>query len=115
MAGLFRKVHAVGLLGAGMLFLMPTIPLGVNGQQIIVQSGAPTASVKITGDNQYGSTTRQTLNTPSQSTDDSGYWWKGWISISSFSGSSGGGALLGTTRCYVPADQASNWVTCQAD
>ncbi len=116
MTGVYHKGHtALALLAAGALFLMPTIPLGTNGQQIVINTGLATASVKISGDDQYGSLTHQTLDTPTQSTEDPGYWWKGWISISSYTGTGGTGSLLGTTQCDVPVNQSSNWVTCQAD
>lgn len=109
-----RALTASLVVTAALIISAPTAFAGSDGQQIIVDSGASTQSVKISGDNQIGEEIHQTLNTPTTSTSDSGYWWKGTIKIVSYSGTGGSGSPLGSADCDVPVSQGSNWYTCDA-
>ncbi len=92
----------------------PVVFAGSSGQQITVYTGPATRSVKITGDNQGGVETHQTLETPASPIYDAGYWWERSIQITSYSGTQGSGSDLGTVNCSVPVSQSGNWYDCFA-
>jgi hypothetical protein len=113
-----RKLRLLSALGAvtGLVVLAtPVVLAGSSGQQIRIYAGTSTQSVKIAGDNQIGEEIHQTLNTPSSPTSDTGYWWEGEVSITSYSGTNGSGSNRGTVYCDVPVSQSGNWYDCSAD
>jgi hypothetical protein len=92
----------------------PVALAGSDGQQLIVSTNASTNSVKISGDNQIGKEVHQTLNTPTGTTEDSGYWWENTVEITSYTGTNGSGTDIETVSCDVPVSQGSNWFNCNA-
>lgn len=105
---------ALGLLTASVVLSTPVVLAGSSGQEIRVYLDGTTGSVKISGDNQIGEEIHQTLNTPTNPTSDTGYWWENELSITAYSGTGGSGTDLGTAYCDVPVSQSGNWYDCSA-
>ncbi len=80
---------------------------GTNGQQVAFNdvSGDP-MSVTLTGTNQYGQQTTQTLSTSGGTIYDSNWWWEGSLTVQEFDYTYGGSV---TVHGDIPVSQSSDW------
>ncbi len=108
--GMFRRVMAgiLAVLALAMTVGPGIAAAGTNGQQIYVY-GSQQYSVTVCGTNQNNAHVCGHASTPGYITYLPGWWWKGTIAIYNYGYS---GNYLGTSYCYVPVSQSSNWTGC---
>lgn len=88
------------------------VSAGTNGQQIELYAPAE-QSAQICGTNQYNQQVCHRGNITYPWSLIKNWWWKGTVTIASYSGANEQG-YLGTTTCLVPTAQASNQTSCLA-
>lgn len=84
---------------------------GTNGQQIYIYDlvSPQQSSVQVCGTNQNNNYVCHSWPTPTSTTELSGWWWVGPVTINNYDAN---GNLLGQTSCDVPKAQSSNWYPC---
>jgi hypothetical protein len=101
------RVSLAGALCLTILGIAPTVALaGTNGQQVELYAPAE-QSAQICGTNQYNQQVCHRGNITYPWSLIKSWWWKGQVTISSYSSTSERG-YLGTTTCQVPTSQTGS-------
>lgn len=105
------RAGAAAVAGAALCVLgSGTASAGTNGQQIeFFDRQSRVYSIWINGHNQYGQQVTQCLNTPGETTWDSGWWWRGQASVVGFDGENCNGEAIWSTLTNVPTSQGDDW------